>query len=332
MEESSAKIKEDYLILLNKLCSVPGISGRENETGISGVILEELKSLGPREISEDEFGNVVAVFGVGNKRILLEAHIDEVGFEVSGFGRKGEIILAPIGLMNFTKISGSRAYLISKNIKGKIMAKAGGITFDLDNKNEKNDIAPGDVISFERYFQVDGDIAKAIALDNRVGCAAIIELVKNIGSLEGLSVVAVFSTGEESDCSTVGKVAARYKPDFGIVIDAAYAKPIDMDPERTSIPEIGCGCAIQRLGENFVVDPEVVGRFEKIAETNNIKCQSEIPLPDLGRTNVPQLDRASIKTGVINIPVRYQHTSNSEFSVNDAAAAIKLILAFIKQF
>ncbi|MFA5249129.1 MAG: hypothetical protein WC397_01160 [Candidatus Paceibacterota bacterium] len=327
-----AQDTKNYLRLLQKFCSVPGISGSEGKTGISGAILEELNAMDPKRAFEDEFGNVIAVFGSGDKKILLDAHIDEVGFEVAENIKDRGIFLSEIGQMNPVNVEGARVYVISNNIKGKIAVRDGLFMFVPDKAEDAGNILARELVSFDRYFESDGEKVKAIALDNRVGCAAIAEIISSISLPKDISIITVFSSGEEMKRSTVGQIAAKYKPDFGIVIDAAYAQPIDMDPSRTSIPEMGNGCAIQRLGEDFVVKDSVIERFEKLARENDIKCQPEIPLPELGRTNLPYLEKNGIEAGAINIPVRYQHTAYSEFSVNDAMEAVKLIKVFIENF
>ena len=86
------------------------------------------------------------------------------------------------------------------------------------------------------------------------------------------------------------------------------------------------------MGKNFIVSRSITQKFEELAAENNVKYQPEIPFPDIGRTNFPQLEKVGIKTGIINIPVRYQHTSRSQSSVSDAMEAIKLLRAVINDF
>ena len=187
-------------------------------------------------------------------------------------------------------------------------------------------------MDYERFFELKNNIITATALDNRIGCAAIIELMKEVKIPKDLTVITVFSTEEEKDCSTVGNVASEYKPNFAVIVDAAYAKPIEIDSDQTSIPELGKGCTIQHLGKNFIVSRSVIQKFEELAKNNNIKSQPEIPLPDTGRTNFPQLEKAGIRTGVINIPARNQHTPKSQMNINDATEVIKLLRAVIKNY
>lgn len=320
----------NYIKTLRKFCAVFGISGNESRTGISKVVLEELKNINSRAF-EDKFGNVIAVFGNGSKKILLDAHIDEVGFVVAN-KEKDKFSLFPIGDIDPKKVDRLSVCVLFKNISGKIIAQNNNFLFIPDQVGDLKNISIGDFVSFERNFEINGNIVNAAALDNRVGCAAIIELMKVVNIPKDLSIITVFSTEEERDSSNIGAIASEYNPDFGIVIDAAYAKPIEIDTEETSIPELEKGCAIQYLGKDFTVNFSIIEKLEKLAKINNIKRQPEIPFPTIGRTNFPKLEKVGVKAGVINIPVRYQHTDCSQFCVNDALEAVRLLRAVIANF
>jgi len=323
-------MENKYVRTLKKLCETPGISGNESQTGISNAILEELRQFN-RKSFEDQFGNIIAVFGSGKKKILLDAHIDEVGFMTSKNNGE-EIPLLPIGEINPQKNKNARVFIFQRNIKGNIIVKNDNFFFKPNYPNSSKNVLAGELVIFERFFELKNDIITATALDNRIGCAVIIELMKEIKIPKDLTIITVFSTEEEKDCSTVGNVASKYKVDFGVIVDAAYAKPIEIDSDRTSIPELGKGCAIQHLGKNFIVSRSVTQKFEELAQKNNIKNQPEIPLPDTGRTNFPQLEKVGIRTGIINIPARNQHTPKSQMNLNDAIEAIKLLKAVIKNY
>jgi len=322
---------KSYSETLKDLCLSTGVSGNENLTGISGVVLKKIKEINKKSF-QDKHGNIIAVFGTGKKKILFDAHIDEIGF-ISAKSNGREIPLFSIGDVNFDKINNSKAFTFKNNIRGTINIKNNTLFFESNKAEESSSISAGELVVLERHFSINSDdVIKASALDNRVGCSALLELMKDVKIPSDLSVILVFSTEEEKGCSTVGIVAEKYKPDFSVVVDAAYAKPINMDENKTTIPELGNGCAIQYTGKDFVINNEITQRLEKLASENNIKYQAEIPYPDSGRTNAPQLQKAGIRTSVINIPVRYQHTSKSEFRLFDAIEAISLLKAIILNY
>lgn len=132
------KLTTSYLKTLKKLCAVPGISGNESQTGISKVILDELRKINPKPF-EDKFGNIIAVFGSGKKKILIDAHLDEVGFMTSKNNGE-EIPLFPIGEINPKSVDGLNAFVFSKNIRGKIIVRNDNLLFRPNNISEASKI------------------------------------------------------------------------------------------------------------------------------------------------------------------------------------------------
>ncbi len=319
-----------YISTLKELCGIPGISGNENETGISKFVMEKLLTLNPNT-TQDEFGNVISIFGNGEKKILFDAHLDEIGFMITKANPDG-IFLTNIGDINLEKNNGAESYIIKKNVQGRIITSKNHISFIPDNPANKGFAKPGDLVSFQRIFSDNNGLVTATALDNRVGCAALIELLRDIRIPHELTVIVVFSTQEEQDNSTLDVVVKNYNPQFGIVVDAAYCKPIDVDYEETSIPEQTKGCAIQYFGKDFIVNKGVIKLLEKLADDKTILHQPEIPQPNTGRTNFNHFAKNGVLAGVVNIPVQNQHTNFSQVAVFDALQAIKLLREVIVNF
>jgi len=322
--------KKEFIETLRKICIVPGISGHEYFSGISKTIFEIARGITKNTII-DKFGNVISLVGNGPKRIILDAHLDEIGFIVSKIDK--EIWLSPIGDVKNELIDKCSVYVLSSGIRGVISSKNKKIFFLPLSKKGKEKIIAGDIVSFERKFEVKKSEIHATALDNRIGCAVLLELMKIFAkeNPSNFSLICSFSTQEEKGSSTLNKIADKYKPEFGIVIDAAYAKPVDFDDQGMSIPELGKGCAIQYQGKDFIVASEVINEIENIAKKEKILIQKEIPSPNLGRTNFPQLHKSGVVTGVINIPVAMQHRQESITNINDAVCAFELITYLLKK-
>jgi endoglucanase len=322
--------KKEFIEMLRKICIVPGISGHEYFSGISKTIFEIARDITKNTVI-DKFGNVISLVGNGPKKIILDAHLDEIGFIVSKIDK--EIWLSPIGDVKNELIDKSSVYILVSGIRGVISSKNEKIFFLPLNKDDKKKIIAGDIVSFERKFKVEKNEVYATALDNRIGCAVLLELMKIFtkGNPSNFSLICSFSTQEEKGSSTLNKIADKYKPEFGIVIDAAYAKPVDFDDRDMSIPELGKGCAIQYQGKDFIVTSEVVNEIKNIARKNRISTQKEIPSPNLGRTNFPQLHKSGVVTGVINIPVAMQHRQESITNIDDAVCAVDLIKYLLQE-
>ncbi len=321
-----------YLEIIKKLCLTPGISGKELYSGISQEIFSIVKNINKNTII-DKHGDVISILGNGNKKIMIDAHLDEVGFSVSK-KNNGKIQLTSIGNINIQKIDNSEAFVLNKNIKGKIIQDTSDIIFETENPKLQEKINSGDIISFSRYFSTDQKTIKATALDNRIGCACLIYLIDNLKNNieDDLKIIFTFTSGEEKDKSILDKIATEHDVDFGIIVDAAYAKPVSFGTDNMSIPELGKGCAIQYIGLNFIVNKNIINTIEKCASREKISFQKEIPLPNLGRTNFSKFQQTG-KTGcVINIPVKNQHEQISEASIKDFDSASNLIMLVIEMF
>lgn len=319
---------EKALRVLKKLCLTPGISGNETYSGITPEIFNLIKSVNSNTIV-DAYGNVIAVLGDGKKKVLIDAHLDEVGFLVSKNDDE-KVKLVPIGNVNIQKIDKAKAYVLHKNINGRIIQETSGIIFETDIFEDNSFIQVGDIISFARAFSVVGNVVKATALDNRIGCACLVDLIDLLKGTKDVQIIAVFSAGEEKDRSILDKIATEYDVDFGIIIDAAYANPVSFGTDNMSIPDMGKGCAIQYLGMNFVIDKLIIDKITTKAKENNISLQNEIPLPDLGRTNFSKFQLSGRPGCVINVPVKNQHEQVSEVDMRDYNSAVTLVLNIIQ--
>lgn len=296
---------ENIIQTLNILTDQPGVTGYEKETGITEAIFSIVSKLADFT-KIDDFGNVISsINGSSKKKYLIEAHMDEVGYLIDRSRDPKEDL---ISLGNIDKDEIGRDELET--------------VLDLPGK---------DILAPKRFFRLEGDMVRATALDNRVGCTALIEIMREIIKSEmDVSVTFVFSAGEETNSSKWDDFPRDVYP---IVMDAAYAEPIRFNDEvgKISIPILGKGCAIQHFGTDFVVNENERKFLYDLAYINNIPVQSEIPPKNLGRTNFSKISKISGGKGVVvNIPVRDQHSNISTVNVNDLKSAVDLVLALLK--
>lgn len=321
--------------ILKKLCFQPGISGYEKECGISDLIFNLVKNINFKTWI-DSFGNIISVIGNGKKVVILEAHMDEVGFIVKKTNKS--INICPQGIIKGEKVENSNALIVGKNIKGNIVINEKKFVFK-PTKIKTEKVKQNDIIAFNRCFiKKNNGIIEASALDNRIGCSVLISIIKNIidNISENITLVFVFSTKEEIDESCFKDVIKKYGKGFVIVCDAAYAWPVDFDTTKepnVSIPILGNGCAIQLKGRGFKVKKKIIERIEGIARNNNIKFQEESAPRSLGKTNLAKMLKQGVKKGaVINVPVKNQHHQFATANILDAEKAVLLILSVLKQF
>lgn len=279
----------DTVKLLQALTKIPVVSGFEMKSGIHQELMKLLSKYNP---TVDSMGNVVVKIGSGKKNILVEAHMDEVGFIKTSNG------FAVVGSINETQIQEEN------------------ISFSEESK----------IAYFKRRFEQNGDIVKSPALDNKTGCSALILSLEKLSKIDAEIHVA-FTVREETSKDGILLVVNRINPEIVVSIDSAYAKPYHN--ENWDIPECGKGPAIQMQGRDFSIsDYELI---EKVAKKNKIHYQFEIVDSEHGGTNLGALVGVDIGRFQINIPVRYQHTALSETSLSDIENASKLICAFVKE-
>ncbi len=316
---------------LKQLCMQTGVSGYESESGITGYIYNIVKEINKNTFI-DKYGNVVSVVGekrAGIKRIVLEAHMDEFGFEYSK-KQAGQSELKTLGhLSRIESVENAKVFVVGSNETGYI--KGGQLVFDYETSPQINgtDLL---ALSFARSFDMASDgTVMATALDNRVGCSVLIELVKFVISrkFNDVQFTFLFSVGEETRTS-MWDMGSEFN--FGFVIDAAYAQPILFDRcvEKICIPELGNGCAIQYHGDGFVVKNCYIKSLKRIAREASINVQDEIPPGGSGYTNFSSLKNLCGENGVvINIPVRNQHRAASVMNISDVISAVELIQSSI---
>lgn len=308
-----------------------GVSGFESMCGISDYIYNKVKLINA-ETSIDKHGNVISIIGKKENpraKIFLEAHMDEFGFISTKMQNGMYEIEAQGDLAKIEKVENDKAFVVRSLEFGSI--KSG--RFILDNDAQSINIHDNPiVISFARFFDISSDrIVRASALDDRVGCAVLIELIKFIKSrnLEDDQLSFIFSVNEETKTSMWD---IRDDFDFSIVIDAAYAQPISFDgyAGKISIPIIGNGCAIQHYGRGFSIKGHYIEKLKQIATSEKISIQDEIPPQNDGYTNFALLNERCRGNGVvINIPVRDQHRAVSTTSLDDIASVVDLISSLI---
>lgn len=160
-------MKNKLIQNLEKLCGQTGVSGYEQKSGISGFLFEMIKNINPNT-EFDAAGNIVSVIKNPGRTIILEAHMDEVGFLV---GEKNDkIVLFPQGIIKGKKVADNNVFVVGKNINGKVsISPENDFLFVPKSKESRKNIEVGDIVAFKRSFFNNDDEIKASALDNRIG-------------------------------------------------------------------------------------------------------------------------------------------------------------------
>ena len=317
--------------LIQKLTETFSPSGYES--AIREVIRAEVKSFAD-EIRVDPLGNLIVRKGKAaknGKRIMIAAHMDEIGLVASHIDSRGFVRITNIGGVRPQNLMGGRVRF-ANGTPGIIYAEpldkpsdAPALEkcyIDVGATSDRNHpIKIGDVASFERPFMAMGDRLVAKSLDDRIGCAVAIESLKKLKSTPH-EVYFVFTVQEEVGLRGAGPSAYGIEPDLGFSIDVTGWG--DTPGMKNVELALGKGPAIKIKDGGMLSDPRIVRWMIDTAEKNHIPYQREILLGGTTDATAMQVSRAGVPVGCISIPCRYVHAPSEMVDLNDVQNAVKL--------
>jgi endoglucanase len=339
------------LELLAKLTEAHGIASREDQ--IRDIVKEELKDL--CDIKVDTMGNVIchrAPSGGGEgKKLMLAAHMDEIGFMVRYVEDSGFLRLQPVGGWDPRQMASQRVFVHTqegplpgvlmqstkpKHLLSEAEAKKPPTTddyfVDLGLKGEavKEKVRQGDMVTMNRTLQQTGDCLTNKSMDDRVCVFAMIEAVKAAKSHE-VDLFAVATVQEEVGLR--GAMASGYsvKPDIAVALDITLANDIPGISGEHHITKLGEGTAIKIMDSSLICHPKVVEHFRQIADKEGIKHQMEILSRGGTDAGAIQRQHGGIPAITLSIPTRYVHTVNETVHKDDVQATIDLLARYIER-
>jgi len=331
------------LKLLERLCNVIAISGDESE--IRKIVLEEVKPYAD-EVKVDALGNVLATkHGRGRKRtrVMLDAHMDEVGFMIVDEDGEGLYRFEIVGGIDARHLVGKQVLVGKERTPGVIGAKP----IHLMSGDEYTRKVPldalridvglsgkakvGDRAGFATRFRRAGPSILSKSIDDRIGVATLIELLKRVPS--SIDLCAAFSVQEEIGLRGARVAAQYFHPDMAIAIDSTPANDLplhDASENMTYNTKLGLGPAIYVADGSTLHDPRLVRFLQEIAESEKIPYQ--IRQPGGGGTDSGAIQRslAGIPTISVSVPHRYTHSPISIARVDDWKHTINLLHAALQ--
>lgn len=336
--------------LLEKFCNTSAVSGYEKEA--TDLFLETLKDYST-ECIKDFMGNAFAFVGnkSGRPGIMLEAHADEIGYQVLYVSESGYVYIRQNGGIDEQCVPGTQVVIKTQNgesIKGVIGKKPVHlltleerkstyklhqlwVDTGLDPSEVKERISIGDTVSVRPNFEWLGESRiTSKALDNKIGLYTITETLQRLSQTRVDNIVGVATVQEEVGCRGALVAASRLNPDISITVDVDFATDVpDCPASHYGKLSLGDGVVIQR---NLDCDTSLSLELEKIAKDNNIPYQISTRTHASGGNNASriQLVQQGIRTIALSIPCRYMHTPVETCDIRDVEAAINLILMFCK--
>lgn len=336
-------MSEFHFNLLKEISETPGAPGFEKH--IRNLIIREVKDL-VDDSSVDNMGNVVAYRkGTGDKKVMLAAHMDEIGFIVNHVDDQGFVRFIPLGgfdpktltsqrvivhgKKDLTGVMGTKPVHMMSDEEKKKMVKTEDFFIDLGMKKEEVQkyVRVGDPITRQRELIEMGDCVNGKSLDNRISVFILIEALKALKN-ETLphDIYAVFTVQEEVGIRGAQVAAQQIEPDFGFAIDTTIAFDVPGAQPHENVTKLGEGVAIKILDSTAIADYRMVEYMKEVAERHSIKWQPELLAK--GGTDtamVQRMTKSGSIAGAVSIPTRHIHQVIESVHKDDIQSSIHLL-------
>ena len=324
--------------LIQKLVETPSPSGYEAQ--IRSIIRAEIESIAD-EVRIDALGNLIARKGEGSSqglKIMLAAHMDEIGVMATHVDENGFVRFTTIGGVRPITCVGGRVRFLN-NLIGTIGVERTDdpnklptfeqLYIDLGLTSNKDcPVRVGDVAAFERPFVDLGQRLVSKAMDDRIGCAVLIETLRQLSETPH-RLYFVFSTQEEVGLRGATTAAFGLDPDLAIASDVTGVG--DTPKGSKMAVALGKGPAIKVRDGGMLSDPRVVDWMVRTAEKARIPYQLEVLEGGTTDARAMQLTRAGVPSGCVSIPTRYIHSPSEMVDVTDVQNCIRLMVALLRQ-
>ena len=334
---------------LEKYCAPIGVSGDEHE--VCSAIKKEIEPFCSR-VYTDRAGNLYAEKKgkkTINKKIMIAAHMDEVGFIITDILSSGLLKFASVGGIDPKQFIGKSVLIKSgdKEVGGVIGAVPTHL-LDAENQSavikedslyinigaeDKQDalltVKPGDtgtLIGDFTYMQ--GGKLMARALDDRCGCAVLTELLKSDLTFD---ITAVFTVQEEIGCRGALMASEALKPDIAIVIDSTTASDLNDVPEHKTVCSLGNGGVVSFMDKGCIYDRELFSIIMETAKAEKIPAQVKRAVAGANDSASIHKISGGVKTAAISLPCRYLHSPNCVIDTSDLDSVYRLVVATLER-
>ena len=334
--------------LLAQLCAAPGIAGREER--VREIVSAELRPL-VDDLQVDALGNVIGTRHGDGPRVMVAAHMDEIGFFVSHIDDHGFLRLQPVGGFDARTLVAQRVLVhgfTGATLPGTVQPAAKPIHLldrheikpakleelfvdvGLAAEQVRAAVEVGDIVTVDRPLVVAGDCVMGKALDDRVGVFVMLEALRAMRQTSA-TVIAVATTQEEVGLRGAMPAAYALQPDVAIALDVTLALDVPGMPPELAVTRLGAGVAIKIMDSSHIANPLLLRHFRDLAQAEDIPYQLEI-LPR-GGTDAAAMQRVREGAAAItlSVPTRYVHTANETAHRGDIAAAIQLLARFLEE-
>lgn len=335
------------LEMMRELCTLSGISGREN--AVREYIIDKIKNYA--EYSVDPLGNLI-VFKKGKNsaknKVMLDAHIDEVGLIITAITSEGYLRFTKVGGIDTRVIIGRTVkvgenavtgvigikpvHLVEKDAE-KDIPKADDLYIDIgakDKEEAQKYVRLGDAAWFTGDFVEFGDgFIKAKALDDRAGCAILIEMIRS-----ELEYDTWFSFSVQEEIGTRGAQTSAFTiaPDYAIVVETTTAADISGVKDEKRVCICGNGGAVSFMDRSTLYNKALFDKAFEVAEKNGIVCQPKTLVAGGNDAGAIHKSRGGVKVLTVSVPCRYLHSPSCVIKYSDAEESLKLVKVMAEEF
>ena len=335
--------------LLKQICEIAGAPGFEDR--IRDLVIKEIKPL-VDSITVDNMGNVIALKkGKSRKKVMIAAHLDEIGFMVTHIDDNGFLRFHPLGGFDPKTLTSQRVIIHGKkDVIGVMGAKPIHvmtaeernkvpqitdyfIDLGLSKKEVEKYISIGDPITRDRELIEMGDCVNCKSLDNRVSVFILIETLKKVKKSNlPFDVYAAFTVQEEVGIRGAQVATMQIQPDFGICLDTTIAFDVPGAQPHEKITELGKGVAIKIMDSRTICDKRMVRFMKKTADKHKITWQPEVLTGGGTDTSaLQQMTPGGSIAGALSIPTRHIHQVIEMCHKKDIQGTIDLLSACISE-
>ncbi len=338
----------DSLDLLRQLSEASGVSG--DESAVRQIVLEAIRGR-EEETRVDAMGNVLVEVRSSSRRglrVMVAAHMDEVGLMVIGVTEQGMLKFERVGAVNERTLVGKAVWVGHARLPGVIGVapphfiegddanvphRIDALAIDVGARTKEEAMArvqPGDAAVFATRFERVGSTLRGKALDDRVGVATLIELV--LDPPKGIELLAAFTTQEEIGVRGASVAAHTLDPQAAIILDCTPAndQPLWDGSENTTYnTRLGMGPAIYVGDRGTLPSPRLIEHVVRSAETAGLPYQRRQPGGGSTDAEAIHVARKGIPSISLSVPGRYLHTPISMIQFDDWRASVALVRAVL---
>ena len=350
------------LDLLKRLCETAGVPGLEHR--VRELILAEIADLFD-DITVDPLGSIIAVRkarpspdadATPPRRVMLAAHMDQIGFLVRHIDKDGWLRVQPVGGFDPRNLFARKVHVCpnvadpSRDLPG-VMNPAGKplhvstpeerskvpelsdfcIDLGLDGDAVREHVRIGDMVVLDATLSEIGNAVASQALDNRIACWLVIEAMRRVaaGDRQPDEIHAVFTVQEEVGLRGAMASAYTVRPDIGIAVDTTLCVDTPGVPEDQRCTQFGKGVALTVMDGSAIADRGVFDRFEAVAADRDIPHQRSVMARGGTDSGGMQRQVGGVRTFTLSVPTRYIHTVTEMIHRDDAAAGRDLLAAVL---